>query len=240
MQVRDVEYEQGGITFNSYFAFDETKTSPQATVIIVHAFDGITNFIKEYAKDIVDAGYNAFCIDMFGERRVFDDVDGCMSAIMPMLENRGLLQARVVAGFEACQQQAEVDSQKIAAMGFCFGGMSCLDLARAGADVKAVVSLHGVMMPPENVKLGDFKAKVLLLHGFDDPQVPPDQLHVIADELNAKNVDWQFVFFGHTKHAYTEPHAADIGGAAMGREYNPDSARRALMYSLNLFSEVFA
>ena len=240
MQTKVIKYQQGDRTFKSYMAFDENKSGAQPTVIIVHAFDGITDFIKDYAADVVNAGYNAFCIDMFGEGEIFHDIDGCMSAIMPMIEDRALLQRRVLAGFEACKQQAEVDEHKLAAMGFCFGGMVCLDLARAGADVKAVVSLHGVMMPPENVELGEFKAKALILHGFDDPQVPPDQLQVIADEFNSKNVDWQFVFFGHTKHAYTEPHAADIGGAAMGREHNADSAKRAFHYSLNLFAEVFA
>lgn len=238
MQSRIVEYTQGDVNFKSQLIYDENKSGPQATVIIIHAFDGVTEFITDYAEQVVDAGYAAFCVDMFGEGKIFTELEGCMGAIMPMLKDRALLQGRLLAGFEACKKQQEVDESKIVAMGFCFGGMCSLDLARAGMDVKAVASLHGVLMPPENVELGEFKAKALILHGYDDPQVKPDQLQVIADEFNAKNVDWQFVFFGHTKHAYTEPNAADIGEPEFGRVYNPDSARRAWQYCKDLFAEV--
>jgi dienelactone hydrolase len=238
MQTQIIEYADGDVSCKAFFAFDESRSGPQPTVFVVHAFDGITEFIHDYAKKIVEAGYAAFCVDMFGEGKTATDVDGCMALIMPFLEDRALLQKRVLAGFNTCKSQDVVDENKVVAMGFCFGGMCALDLARSGADIKAVASLHGVLMPPEGVELGDFKAKVIILHGFEDPQVPPEQLPVITKELNEKNVDWQFIYFSHTQHSFTEPRAGDIGGAEMGRVFNPDSARRAWEYCQVLFKEV--
>lgn len=238
MQTRVVNYKDGNQQCRGYLAFDESKGDQQPTVLIVHAFDGLDDFVKNYAHQVVEAGFAAFCLDMYGDGKVAKDLDSCIAEIMPFINDRAMLQRRVLAGFEAAKAQAEIDNNKIAAMGFCFGGMCVLDLARAGADVKGVASLHGVLAAPEKVKQGEFKAKVLILHGYDDPQVKPDQLQVLADELNPKNVDWQFMFFGHTKHAYTDPEAAKIGPPEFGREYNEASAHRAFQYSCDFFREV--
>lgn len=238
MQKQVVEYNDGELVCQGFMVFDASKSGPQPTVLIAHAFDGITDHIRHYAEQVAEAGYVVFCVDMFGGGKTASDMDGCMALIMPFLNDRTLLQRRILAGFAACQAQERVDNSKILAMGFCFGGMCVLDLARAGADVKGVAAMHSVLAPPEQVPVGDFTAQVLILHGYDDPQVGPDQLTVIANELNAKRVDWQFVFFSHTKHSYTEPKAADIGTPESGRVYNADSARRAWDYCQLFFKEV--
>jgi len=237
MQTQIVEYKDGDVTCKAYLAFDESRTGPQPTLFVAHAFDGVTEFIHDYAQKIVAAGYVAFCVDMFGEGQTATTFDDCMALIMPFLNNRALLQRRVLAGFEACKALDVVDEANIKAMGFCFGGMCVLDLARAGADVKAVASLHGALMPPENVTLGEFKAKVLILHGYDDPQITPEVLPVITKELNEKKVDWQFIYFSHTQHSFTEPRAAEIGSPETGRVYSPSSARRAWEYCQVFFAE---
>lgn len=238
MQHKTITYQDNNTTCKAYLAYNEAATTPQPTVLIVHAFDGITDFIRDYASLVVDAGYTAFCVDMFGQGKTANNFDACIDLIMPFINDRAMLQRRILAGFETCKAQKQVDENNIVAMGFCFGGMTVLDLARSGADVKAVASLHGVMTAPENVELGEFKAKALILHGYDDPQIKPDQLPIIADELTTKNVDWQFVYFGHTQHAFTEPHASDIGGPNSGRIYNADSARRSWLYCQMLFDEM--
>ncbi len=230
MQTAEIPYYDTDLLCNGFIAYESAQKGPQPTVLIVHAFDGITDHIRNYAKKVAAAGYTAFCVDMFGGGKTATDMDSCMGLIMPFLNDRALLQRRILAGFAACKEQDVVDSAQIMAMGFCFGGMCALDLARAGADIKAVAALHSVLAAPENVRQGDFTAKVLILHGYDDPQVGPDQLPVIAKELNDKQVDWQFVYFSHTKHSYTEPKAADIGSPESGREYNATSAHRAWAY----------
>ena len=238
MQSEIISYQDGDVTCKGYLAYDETQSGPQPTILVVHAFDGITDFIHDYAAQIVAAGYAAFCVDMYGDGATADDMDGCMALVMPFFNDRALLQHRILAGFAACQNLDVVGAAHIAAMGFCFGGTTCLDLARAGADVKAVVSLHGNLLSPKDVTEGKFKAKALILHGYDDPSCGRDQLPLLAAELDAKKVDWQFVYFSDTQHAYTEPHASDIGGPKSGRAYNADSARRAWEYCKLLFAEV--
>lgn len=237
MQTRTIAYQDGDQTCQGYFAFDETRGENQPTVLVFHAFEGLDDFTKSYAADLVKAGFAVFCVDMYGDGKVSKDFDTCVGYFKTFFGDRLLTQQRALAGLEAACAQAQVDADKIAAMGFCFGGMCALDLARAGADIKGVAALHSLLSAPEGIELGTFKAKALILHGFEDPQVTPDQLHVIADELNAQNVDWQFVFFSHTKHAYTDPEAAKLGPAEMGREYNADSARRAFRYACDFFNE---
>lgn len=239
MKTQEVIYKDGDDACHAYMAFDEARQGKQPTVIIVHAFDGLTDFIRDYAQKVVDAGYVAFCVDMFGEGKTSDNFDGCMSLIMPFFNERQLLLNRIHAGFEACKSQEIVDADKIGAMGFCFGGLTVLDLARSGANVKGVVGMHSALMAlPEEIEQGEFRSKVLILNGYDDPQVGPEQLAVFAEELNQRNVDWQYVFFSKTQHAYTEPHASDIGGPESGRVYSPDSARRAWDYTRQFFDEV--
>lgn len=238
MHTEIITYHDGEVTCKGFLAYDETRREPQPTVLVVHAFDGITDFIRDYAAQIVKAGYAAFCVDMYGEGATADTLDGCMALVMPFFKDRALLQQRILAGFVACHNLDIVDATRIAALGFCFGGTACLDLARSGADVKGVISLHGNLLPPEGVPDSKITAKVLILHGYDDPQCGHDQLPVLADELNAKQVDWQFVYFSHTQHAYTDPHAADIGGPEMGRVYNADSARRAWKYCHLFLAEI--
>lgn len=239
MQTQSVEYQEGKTLCRGFLAYDESRSGPQPTVLVVHAFDGVTDFIRDYAAKIVEAGYVAFCVDMYGDGKTATTMDDSMALVMPFFQDRELLQRRILAGFKVCQQQQVVDENRIAAIGFCFGGTSCLDLARAGADVKAVVSMHGNLLPPEGVEQGDFTAKALILHGYDDPMCGHDQLPILAKELNAKKVDWQFVYFSHTQHAFTEPGASKIGGEQSGRVYNADSARRSWEYCQLLFKEVF-
>lgn len=238
VQTAVIEYYDQDVLCKGWLAFDPAQTTPQPTVLIAHAFDGITDHIRHYAMQVVAAGYVAFCVDLFGYGKTAGDMDSCMALIMPFLNDRALLQQRILAGFNSCKEQAIVDSNQIVAMGFCFGGTSVLDLARSGASVKGVACLHGVLTPPQHVMAGDITAKVLILNGYDDPQIGKDQLAIMADEFNTKNVDWQFIYFSHTQHAYTEPHADKIGGAKVGRVYNADSAGRAWQYCQVFFKDV--
>ena len=240
MQHKIVKYQDSDLTCHGYMVYDENQSTPQPTILLVHAFDGITDHIKEYADKVAQAGYTVFAADMFGKGRTGKNLDECMGFIKPLFGDRAALKNRIFAAFNAAKEQSEIDEKKIAAMGFCFGGMSVLDLARAGADVKGVASLHGLFVAPEVLPEATMTAKVLILHGYDDPQVQPDQLPMIAKELNDKNVDWQFVYFSHTKHAYTEPRAAEIGPPEFGREYNKVSAERAWQYCQDFFKEVLS
>lgn len=216
------------------------ENADAGTIMLVPAFDGMTNFIKSYAQQVVAAGYHAMVVDMYGDGIALDSFDESVKHFHLLFNDRSKARTRILDAFKQLCQQDAINSDKIAIMGFCAGGMYALDLARAGADVKAAVCLHGVLAAPEGLPMHDISAKILILHGYDDFSIPPENLHVIAKEMNDKNVDWQFVFFGHTKHSFTEPGSENFGPKDGPRQYNADSARRAWTYCQDLFAEVLA
>jgi len=238
MQTRTVEYQSDGMNCKGFMAFDDSESLPGPTVFMVPPFDGVTDFTKDYAKRVAALGYVVFVPDLYGDGQTRDEMDACMALIMPYLENRVLARTRMLEAFEVAKQQPEVDADKMAALGFCSGGMCALELARAGADLKGLVSLHGAFAPTE-LAAEKIKAKLLFLHGYDDPQVPPDALPALAKELNEQGVDWQFVFFSQTKHSFTDPIAAEIGSPEAGRVYSKRTAERAFQYSKDFFAEIF-
>jgi dienelactone hydrolase len=130
-----------------------------------------------------------------------------------------------------------VDDSKIAAMGFCFGGLCVLDLARTGVDIKGVVSFHGLLGALANAKGNKIKAKILALHGRDDPMGLPEQVLAFQEEMTLAGADWQFVTYGHTVHAFTNPVANDPG---FGTVYQADADRRSWQAMQNFFAEIFA
>jgi dienelactone hydrolase len=133
------------------------------------------------------------------------------------------------------REQPEVDPRRIAAMGFCFGGLCVLDLARSGADLRGVVSFHGLLTPPEPHPQYTILAKVLVLHGFDDPMAPPEQVVALGLELTEAGADWQIHAYGNTLHAFTNPRANDPG---FGTVYNETADRRSWRSLREFLAEV--
>jgi dienelactone hydrolase len=146
------------------------------------------------------------------------------------------LQARLLAGLDCLRDQPEVDAAKTAAIGFCFGGLSVLDLARTGADVAGVVSLHGIFVPPGNTEGNRITAKVLALHGWEDPLATPEEVVALADELTSMGADWQIHAYGNTTHAFTNPAADDREG---GKQYNAAADRRSWTATEYFLAELF-
>jgi dienelactone hydrolase len=155
----------------------------------------------------------------------------------PLMQDRELLQQRISAGVAALRQQAEVDPGMVAATGYCFGGLCVLDLARSGSDIKGVVSLHGLLGAPGNTIGKQITARVLCLHGYDDPMAPPDSLLELATELTGAGADWQVHAYGNTVHAFTNPAAAS---PEMGTVYSPVADRRSRQALMNFLEELFA
>ena len=147
-----------------------------------------------------------------------------------------MLQARLKSALKAFGDLDEVDSKRIAAIGFCFGGLCALDMARSGADVQAVASFHGLFTPPGNTAGRKISARVLALHGNDDPMVPHAQVMAFADELTAAGADWQIHMYGRTMHAFTNPEAND---PAFGTVYNETADRRSWQALDNFLEEIF-
>ncbi|MFT6039603.1 MAG: dienelactone hydrolase, partial [Candidatus Azotimanducaceae bacterium] len=163
------------------------------------------------------------------------DVELNSSLMGPLAADRTKLRTRMMAALTTVRDLDVVDASKVSAMGYCFGGMCVLELARAGADVGGVISIHGIFSPGD-VANEAISAKVLCLHGHDDPMVPPEQVLAFEQEMSSASADWQMHTYGGTMHAFTNPGANNPGFGAL---YNPDADRRASRSIENFLSEAF-
>lgn len=224
------DYDIGNQIGEAFIAFEGDK--PKPCVLIAHAWAGQGNFDHEIAKKMANLGYVGIAIDMFG-KGVRGDPSGDNSHLIgPLVSNRMELLSRLKNALNFAKSLEFVDENQISIIGFCFGGLCALDLARAGVDIKAAISFHGLFMP-NGLEANKIKAKVLVLHGIDDPLAKPDAMLELANELSAADADWQIHAFGKTSHAFTNPQAKNHDH---GLIYNEKSAKRAfamMEYHLN-------
>lgn len=236
MQEHLIEYQAANekCIASVYYSTDGETAKP--AVLIVAAFGGKTQRYCDVAKKIAELGYVGIAIDMYGDGKTATEFDDCMALMKPFVEDRALCRQRLLDTFHWAQSLEFVDADRIAIMGYCFGGLCALDLARSGADVKAAISLHGNLSKPNlDCKV---KAKIMVLHGFDDPLVLISQVNDFSDEMNSLSADWQLHMYSKTKHSFTDPAAKPEPGRDFA-EYNPLSAERAWASASNLLAEVF-
>lgn len=236
MKTQQFEYHDGSeVLEGCLVAHEDGKARPG--VLISHAWSGLSDFEVQKAQDIATLGYNAFAIDMYGKGKRGNSVEESKQLMGPFMADRALLRRRILAGLSAMQSMDIVEKGKIAAMGFCFGGLCVLDLARSGANIRGVASFHGLLTPPpESLPSELIKAKVLALHGYEDPMAPPDQLIALGTELTDAGVDWQVHAYGLTYHAFTNPKANDANG---GKVFNPVANKRSWRALENFLDELF-
>jgi len=232
-----IGYLDGDVLLEAYFAFDDAITERRPAVLISHAWGGRDDFVAEKANKLAELGYVGFALDMYGKGVLGNSPEQNSKLMQPFMADRGLLQKRIKAALYAVRLLPWVDDSKIAAMGFCFGGLCVLDLARAGADLKGVVSFHGLLGAPDNLVTNSIKAKVLALHGHDDPMGFFEQVLAFEQEMTKAGADWQLHTYGHTMHAFTNPKAND---PAFGTVYQANADKRSWLAMKNFLAEVFA
>jgi len=232
-----IGYLDGDVLLEAYFAFDDAITERRPAVLISHAWGGRDDFVAEKANKLAELGYVGFALDMYGKGVLGNSPEQNSKLMQPFMADRSLLQKRIKAALYALNLLPWVDDSKIAAMGFCFGGLCVLDLARAGADLKGVVSFHGLLGAPDNMEANAIKAKVLALHGHDDPMGPIEQVLAFEQEMTKAGADWQLHTYGHTMHAFTNPKAND---PAFGTVYQANADKRSWLAMKNFLAEVFA
>ena len=239
MQQENFHFQTDNQRFNAIVFHKKEWTTPRPAVLIYHAFEGMNDVMLANAKRIVDMGYVAVTLDMYGDGKIANTLEDCLAHCMALINDRETLLKRLTASVEAARAHALVNPSKMAAIGFCFGGLCVLDIARAGIPIQGVVSVHGVFMPPSYPTVEKISAKVLACHGHDDPQIPKTQIDDFMTEMDAAHADWQFVIYGHTKHAFSDPNAHKIGPPEMGREYNALTTERVWRLAKDFFAEVF-
>lgn len=236
LQTEEIEYRIGGVVYRGFIAHDKAIQQPKPCVMIAHDWGGRSEMFCKRAELLASKGYVGFAIDMYGDAKLGNTMDERKALLASVVNDRKLVRTRMLAAYDTAAALPWVDNLKIAAMGYCFGGLCVLDLARSGADVKGVVSFHGILAPPDTVICGKIKAKILVLHGYDDPLVPPAQVHQFAAEMTAQKADWQIHMYGNTQHSFTNPEAND---PALGMHYNKTADRRSWMNAQLFFEEIF-
>lgn len=237
VQTRTIDYTHDGTGLEGYFAYDDATSGPRPGVLVVHAWAGRSPFEEEVARKLAALGYAALAMDVYGKGVLGSNPEENTALMTPFLQDRPMLQQRLGVGMTVLGEQAEVDAARLAATGYCFGGLCVLDLARTGADFRGSVSFHGLFNAPGNTDGNSIKAKVLALHGWDDPMVPPADVVSLGEEMTKAGADWQIHGYGGTLHAFTHPEA---NAPDMGAMYNADADRRSWQAMSDFLAEVLA
>ncbi len=232
-----VTYTHDGTVLEAFYAYDNAWSANKPAILISHAWAGRNEFVIEKARKIAELGYVGFALDMYGQGILGKNNEENSRLMQPFMDNRAKLQQRMLAALQVAKDLPCVNDSEIAVMGFCFGGLCALDLARTGVDIKGVVSFHGLLEPPVNTRDNKVKAKVLALHGADDPMVPPEHVLAFQEEMTKAGADWQFVSYGNTMHAFTNPVANDPD---FGTVYQANADRRSWVAMKNFFVEIFS
>ena len=233
---RLIEYRDGDVVLEGLLAWDDSVSGPRPGILVSHAWSGRSDYEEGKAVALVGLGYTAFALDLYGKGVRGSNPEENSALMQPFLDDRAMMQRRLLLSLTILRDQLEVDDSKVAAIGFCFGGLCVLDIARTGEDLAGVVSFHGLLGAPGNTGGNRVKAKVLLLHGWDDPMATPDSVIALSKELTVMGADWQLHAYGNTVHAFTNPAAND---RAMGTVYDADADRRSWTAMQNFFEELF-
>jgi len=209
---------------------------PKPAVLIFHSWAGRGPIEEKVAADFAAVGRVGIACDLYGEGRTGSRPEECGALMATLKDDRALLRRRLLHVFEQAAARPDVDADRIAAIGFCFGGLCALDLARAGAPARGVAAMHGLFDPP-GLDQPAIRAKVIAFHGWDDPMAPPEAVTALAEELTAAGADWQVHAFGNTKHAFTNPNA---NSPESGLLYDEKAAKRAWAGLDHFLGEVLA
>ena len=230
-------YHHNEQALHGHLAYDKSTQKKRPGVLVFHDWSGCNDFAKKQAETLAQMGYVGFAVDLYGDGRVGKITDEKKALMTPLLEDRAYLLERIKASFDALCALPEVDTTFTAAIGFCFGGLCALDLVRSGAAISGIVSFHGILSRAEKMPISPIQSKLLVLHGYDDPMVPPEQMQTFCDEMTEANADWQLYMYGQTTHAFTNPEAND---PVLGTKYNALTSHRAFQSMNNFLTDLFA
>jgi dienelactone hydrolase len=240
---KKLHYNDGTTRCSGFLAYDDKNSEKRPAVIIAHAWRGLDTFAKDKARALAAMGYLALAADLYGDGIEAHTDEEASQLMLPLFLDRHALQQRLIAAFNAVTAEPLCDTNKVCAMGFCFGGLAVVELLRSGTPICGTVSFHGTLrsamdgQQAQTVPLAaDISASLLLLHGHDDPLMSSGDLKAVLDEMTTAHIDWQLHSYGNTVHAFTNPHAHSV---SQGLVYNPLSAKRSWQAMDNFFHEIF-
>jgi len=237
IQTKTVEYKDGDIVLEGFVAWHKDKAaSGRPGVLVVHQWTGLTDYEKTRCRQLAELGYVAFALDIYGKGVRPADMQAAAKQSTIYKQDRTLYRHRLNLGLAQLRQQPSVAKDRIAAIGYCFGGTGVLELARSGADISGVVSFHGGLDSPSPEDGMNIKAKLLICHGADDPFVPQADIVAMKQELDAANVDWQMNLYSGAVHSFTQPMAGNDN--SKGAAYNDQADHRSWNAMQSFFEEV--
>ena len=237
LRTERIEYKDGDIPLEGYLAYDNAVKGKRPGVIVVHEWWGLNRYVERRTEELAKLGYIAFAIDMYGKGMRADNPQKAGELSSVYTKNRGLMRSRAIAGLEVLRKHPLADPSRIAAIGYCFGGTTALELARSGAPLAGVVSFHGGLDTPNPADARNIKGSVLVLHGADDPFNPREKVEAFQDEMSKANVDWEMNIYGGAQHAFTNPDADKYG--IKGVAYNGKADKRSWEAMKIFFKEIF-
>lgn len=235
MHTQDIEYSADGVRMIGQYVVDDSKLGRRAGVLVCHEGPGLTEHTKKIAARLAGLGYAAFAMDYHGDGKPLADRTQTMARLAPWMADPTGIRTRALAALDVLKSQKEVDPAKLAAIGYCFGGTTALEIGRSGADVKAIVGFHSGLATARPQDAKNIKGKVLVCIGADDPIIPPAQRAAFENEMMAAGIDWRLQLYGGAGHSFTNP-AADSRGMK-GFFFHEATDRRSWNAMIELFNE---
>jgi dienelactone hydrolase len=236
VRIEDIEYQGDGRRLLGRFAVDDARPGPRPGVLIAHEGPGLDDHARETAERLAGLGYAAFALDYHGDGTTLPR-EGMMERLGELMGDPDRTRALGAAGLDVLLAREEVDSTRVAAIGFCFGGTLALELARSGADLEAIFGFHSGLGTRRPEDAANIHGKVLVCIGADDPLIPPEQRAAFEAEMRDGGVDWRMNLYGGAAHSFTNPRAADMG--MRGVAYEPRADERSWRAMTDLFDETF-
>lgn len=243
-----IQYSCNDVSLSGYLAYTEDSRAKRAAIIVAHTWRGQDEFAREKARELADMGYVGFAADVYGQGKTAGSDEEALRLMLPLFLDRNLLRSRICAAADAVKRHPFVDENAIGAIGFCFGGLTVIELLRSGYPVRGVVSFHGLLgftlkdsssqtHKAKKIKnAADIKGSLLILHGFKDPLVSEGDIQALQQEFSSAGVPWQMNIYGEAAHAFTNPEANDPAG---GMQYQPEAAFNAWLSMCNFFEDLF-
>jgi dienelactone hydrolase len=236
----EVTYGDREIPLKGYLALDDSVVGMRPGILVVHEWWGLDDYARKRARMLAELGYIALAVDMYGGGKTAAHPDDAGKFSGELRKNLPLAEARFLAALNFLRQQPKVDVEKIAAIGYCFGGGVVLEMARDGVDLDGVASFHGSLDTANPATPGKVKAKVLVLNGADDPFVTPEQIAAFKQEMEAAGVDYRFVNYPGARHSFTNPEADAFGKKFnLPLAYDQEADRKSWQAMQDFFAGIF-
>ena len=234
---KPVQYQDGNTSLEGHIAWDDAIEGKRPGVLVVHEWWGLNDYARGRAEQLAKLGYVAFALDMYGKGKLTEHPQQAGEWAGMIRKNVAAWQKRGLAGLDILKQHEHVDQQRLAAIGYCFGGATVCQMAYSGAELRGVVSFHGSLPAPEPEQSQQIKAKLLICHGAADPFVPKPQIAKFQEALERAGADWQMVYYSGARHSFTNPGANKRG--MDGLRYDKNADTRSWQHMQSFFDQVF-